>query len=476
MNKLNLKTGILTLAALFIFALPSYPGELQQGIDLYNAGQYEKAVEVLNKIILDEPKNPEPHLWLYKCYEATLDLEKYYKEKKVYDKLKAEYDQEQLKKVVVTPSPEIKSTEPPADTAANNQEPININNEVIKEYQKPVLTDTPSVEVKPGASPENTPVKPAANLANTSNVVNDKNLTQIFSSSLGQEFIYFNCMAFSKDSKYIAAAQGNKGDVKIIDLSGKVIKSFKAHDQEVLQITYSPNGKYLITGGFDEKIKVWDTAAYKLIKTIERGKQTVSTLAVSPDSNFVATDGYSKIQLWNIKTGKNITPVKEIVPVKYMEFNPRYTYLASANGYGNGPLSNEINIWDINSGKKVNVLKNPAQSQVISFSPDGKFLASNSASNIVIWTTSGVKVKTIETKLLDPITALSYSSDGKILVSGVQNGTRQAEITFWDAKTFKAVKKFFIDRYGVEEIHFSPDGKYLASRGSGGNIIWLWKL
>ena len=43
-------------------------------------------------------------------------------------------------------------------------------------------------------------------------------------------------------------------------------------------------------------------------------------------------------------------------------------------------------------------------------------------------------------------------------------------------ETFKQVKTFDIDRYGVEEIIFSPDGKYLSARGFGGNVIWLWKL
>jgi tetratricopeptide (TPR) repeat protein len=478
MKKNNIKYSIVILSSLIVLALPAYASNLQDGINLFNSQQYDQAIQLLNKISETEPKNPEPHLWLYKCYEATFDLESYLKEKKIYEYLKGEYDKEQekLKQNAVKKPPAENEQKPPDLNKETPTAAITIDNEKIKEFQKS-LNKTPAPGENTPAQKENSPEKSTSLPSGTATVnAKDKNLLEILSTGPDDhDFVYFNCIAFSPDGKYIAAGQGYNGDVTIRDLAGKVVKALKPHEKEVLQLAYSPKGDYLITGGFDQKVKVIEPDTGKVIKTIDTGKK-IDTLAISPDGNYAATDGFSKILLWNLKTGKNVSPVKETVPVKFMRFNPKYSYLASANEFGFGPQSTEVSIWDVTTGKRVNLLKNPDSTGIFAFTPDGKFLASGSGQNIVVWNSTGVLVKTIQNKGQDPVTALSYSPDGKYLASGIQNGTRQAEITLWDSKTYKEVKKFSIDRYGVVTIIFSPNSKYLAARGFGGNVIWLWKL
>ena len=79
------------LIGLSLVSIPSYvlAGNLDDGISLYKSGEYEKAIEKLNKAAKEEPDNPEPHLWLYKSYESLLQIENVFPEKKIYDNLKS---------------------------------------------------------------------------------------------------------------------------------------------------------------------------------------------------------------------------------------------------------------------------------------------------------------------------------------------------------------------------------------------------
>ncbi|MBC7476343.1 MAG: hypothetical protein H7263_18810, partial [Candidatus Sericytochromatia bacterium] len=96
-NKISLL--ILTASSSLIISFNAFAATLQEGISLYNSGQYDKAAEVFNNIAKENPKSSEPHLWLSKSYEANLDLEKSLSETQIYHSLK--YQEDQLKKAEI---------------------------------------------------------------------------------------------------------------------------------------------------------------------------------------------------------------------------------------------------------------------------------------------------------------------------------------------------------------------------------------
>lgn len=86
---MDFKKAFLTSFSLFFLPFSALAGNLEDGISLYKSGEYEKAIEKLNKAVKDDSENPEPHLWLSKSYEALLQIENVFPEKKLYDSLKA---------------------------------------------------------------------------------------------------------------------------------------------------------------------------------------------------------------------------------------------------------------------------------------------------------------------------------------------------------------------------------------------------
>jgi len=83
---------------------------------------------------------------------------------------------------------------------------------------------------------------------------------------------------FSKGNNTIVAVGHTDGLVTIWDFSKQcVIKEIYEHNEEVRSLAFSPDGKYLLSGSFDSKIKIYDiNNNFKNIGELEHGDKVVS--------------------------------------------------------------------------------------------------------------------------------------------------------------------------------------------------------
>src|SRR5580700_8264610 len=78
------------------------------------------------------------------------------------------------------------------------------------------------------------------------------------------------------------------------------------HSQVVYAVAFSPDGKKLVTGGFDSTIKFWDVGAGEEIRTLN-GPGPVDSIAFSPNGKFLVSGGEDgAIILWNAETGEEV--------------------------------------------------------------------------------------------------------------------------------------------------------------------------
>ncbi len=93
------------------------------------------------------------------------------------------------------------------------------------------------------------------------------------------------------------------GSIALIDiLSLKVLHRFQAHQEDfsVNAITFSPDGKYFMSGSRDAHLHLYETETLKLVSSIPAHNYAVYAIAFDPSGRFFATASRDKtVKIWD---------------------------------------------------------------------------------------------------------------------------------------------------------------------------------
>lgn len=120
-----------------------------------------------------------------------------------------------------------------------------------------------------------------------------------------------NGLAWSPDGARIASCGtkpivlfASNGGVRIWDAAtGRLVMTYTGHDQsaDLWAVAWSPNGKYIASGGSDKTVQVWDAATGAHLLTYQGHTNWVTCLAWSPDSARIASGAIEgPIHVWQI--------------------------------------------------------------------------------------------------------------------------------------------------------------------------------
>ncbi len=107
-------------------------------------------------------------------------------------------------------------------------------------------------------------------------------------------------VAFSPDSKLVAAAGADRA-IRVWEVeTGKLLATIEDHADWVLDIAFSPDGKRLASASRDKTAKVFDVARRESLVTFPGHNEAVYCVSFTPDGKLVASGGGDgQIRLWN---------------------------------------------------------------------------------------------------------------------------------------------------------------------------------
>ncbi len=126
----------------------------------------------------------------------------------------------------------------------------------------------------------------------------------------------------SPDGKFLALAHSgfvktNRYPVYVVSIpQGEMVAAYLGHQDRVLTVAYSADGRYLASGSRDKTVRVWDTVTGKLMQTLVGHTDSVSGVSFSPNGKQLvsgAMDNAGRIWDWgNGKTLRTLGPLDDI--------------------------------------------------------------------------------------------------------------------------------------------------------------------
>ena len=118
-------------------------------------------------------------------------------------------------------------------------------------------------------------------------------------------------LVFSPDSRLLAAGATYDGAVRIFSVpSGRGYTYLNGHDYNQHKVfAFSPDGRFIATGALNNRILVWrtDTGRPVLILQGQRLHDSIQSLIFSPDGKYLISGGEGSIKIWMMPEGELLT-------------------------------------------------------------------------------------------------------------------------------------------------------------------------
>lgn len=283
------------------------------------------------------------------------------------------------------------------------------------------------------------------------------------------------CISFSPDGRSIVSGSTD-ATLRLWDLNTgeEIVPSMRGHSQGILTVAFSPDGMRVVSGSLDHTVRFWDVKTGMEWSKPRRSCSSVSSIAFSQDGTIMVSDADTKVQIWDARqTEAEEANAQSIEMTQSVSFSPDGTIVAACFGDG------IIRLYDSSSGVQLGSdihMGSGGCVHSVSFSPDGRRLLSSSFDNkIRLWDVN-TRAVLMEMENEDDayLNDAVFSPDGRYIVSGPER------IHLWDALTGQLVIKPIPTLEGrVTSIAMSPDNlKVLAvlNYESERSVARLWNL
>jgi WD40 repeat protein len=160
--------------------------------------------------------------------------------------------------------------------------------------------------------------------------------------------------------------------------TGEVLRQMGT-DGRTHAIAWSPDGRYLLTGG--STLEIWDTHTGERLKTLTDHTGQVISVAWSPEESVFASSGDDRtLRLWDATTYMPIAVSQMDFMISELAWSPNGRYLLS------GEADSRLCLFNGQTGALLRCWESENGAHGVAWSPDGRYIISGGARGVVtVW-------------------------------------------------------------------------------------------
>jgi WD40 repeat protein len=253
-----------------------------------------------------------------------------------------------------------------------------------------------------------------------------------------------------------------------------VVINLDGHGGRVAAVSWSPDGKRLASGSWDNTVRIWDVEGRTtqfMVGTrwpapTDPLYLAVHSVAWHPGNGGIAAGNHrGEVRLIDPATGTVRWVNREGQGVvRTAVWSPDGSTLATAEHDG------IVRLWRDLSGKAAKLIEeHPHAGWAAAWSPNGESFAIDSGNNIDLISVGRGEVTATLRGHRDWVLTISWSPDGQRIASGSQDGTMR----IWDARRRAPIRTLRTGAWAIDCVAWSPDGGLLAVGGPDRTVqVW----
>jgi WD40 repeat protein len=275
-------------------------------------------------------------------------------------------------------------------------------------------------------------------------------------------------VAFSNDGRWLVSGGGDN-TLRVWDVAtGEELINIPLGEEEfVITMAFSPDGRFFAAGGLDLRLSAADTltdGSASPINVLSGG--VVRGVAFSPNSEYLIYGGDNQVlEVYRVNNGTDAQLMHQLEGhsngITDVAFSPDGELMATSGAYEDG----QIYLWELSTHASTVWDSRAEFVDSIDFSPDGLRLAASTGGLLQIWNVvTGTELLTVNAGAY----AATYSPDGRLIATAYDGGM----ISLVNTQTYEEVAQLSGHTITARALAFSPDGTLLASAAEDGIRLW----
>ncbi len=268
-------------------------------------------------------------------------------------------------------------------------------------------------------------------------------------------------VAFSPNGHYLLAG-GKDRKLWLWNLkTGTLIKTFVGHSDIISSVAFSSDSRYAISGSRDRTVRIWNVNSGRLLDTYRGHNGFVSSVNFSSDGRYVLSGSYDKtLQFWDRRNARLIRRFKRGNWVLSMDISRRFAL--------SGHRDRTMRLWNLDTGKLRRSFRASSYFMSVAFFPNANRIVSGHTDNSLrLWDVNSGRMLRRLWGHSGSVFSVDVSPDSSKIVSGSRDNT----VKLWNAYSGRLIHTFK-HQDDVYSVKFTSDSNRIISAGNDGIFLW----